>query len=122
MQSIKPRILCIEDNEDSCEILGILLSRAGYEVVLAQTTADALDKTLRSRFDVILIDNHLPDGSGLELCQQIRGFNSQTPICFYTCDAFPKQIDAAMQAGANAYLVKPVFSDDIERTIGQLLQ
>jgi CheY-like chemotaxis protein len=122
MQSVKPRILCIEDNEDSCEILDILLSRAGYEVVLARTAAEALNRTLTDSFDVLLLDNHLPDGSGLELCQQIREFNRHTPICFYTSDAYPKQIEAAMRAGANAYLVKPVLPDEMERTIGQLLQ
>jgi CheY-like chemotaxis protein len=122
MPSYKRRILCIEDNEDSCEILSILLSRAGYEVVLAQTAADALNKALTDDFDVLLLDNHLPDGSGLELCKQIREVNHHTPICFYTSDAFPKQIEEAMQAGANAYLVKPVFSDDIERTVKQLLR
>jgi CheY-like chemotaxis protein len=122
MQSVKRRILCVEDDEDSCEILKILLSMAGYEVVLARTAAEALNMTLTDSFDALLLDNHLPDGSGLELCQQIREFNRQTPICFYTGDAYPKQIEAAKQAGANAYLVKPVQPDEMERTIEQLLQ
>jgi DNA-binding response OmpR family regulator len=122
MQSVKRRILCIEEDEDSCDIVTIWLSRAGYEVVLARTATEGLNKTLLGGFDVLLIDPYLPDGSGLELCQQIRGFNSQTPICFYTTDTFPKQIEAAMMAGANAYLVKPVLPDEMERTIEQLLQ
>jgi CheY-like chemotaxis protein len=122
MQPVKRRILCVDDNEDSCEIVVILLTRAGYEVVLARTAAEALNRTLTDSFDVLLLDNHLPDGSGLELCQQIREFNNHTPSCFYSSDAYPKQIEAAKQAGANAYLVKPVLPDEIERTIGQLLQ
>src|SRR5436190_18830201 len=119
---MKPRLLCVEDNEDSCEILSIVLGKAGYEVVVAHTASEALNKVLTGSFDLLLLNNHLPDGSGLELCKQIREFNSYIPICFYTGEAFPKQIEAAMQAGANAYLVKPVYPDEIERTVKQLLQ
>jgi DNA-binding response OmpR family regulator len=118
----KRRILCIEDNEDSCDILGIVLGNAGYELVSTNTVADALNKTLTESFDLILLDNHLPDGSGLELCQQIREVNNHTPICFYTSDAFLKQREAAMQAGANVYLVKPVHPGEIEQTIEWLLK
>jgi two-component system response regulator ResD len=118
----KRRILCIEDNEDACEILGIVLGNAGYECVSTHTVAEALNKTLTDSFDLILLDNHLPDGSGLELCKQIREFNTYTPICFYTSDAFLIQREAAMQAGANAYLVKPVHPGEIERTIEWLLK
>jgi len=122
MQTVKRRILCIEENEDSCQIVTLWLNRAGYEVELARTAAEALNKTLMGGFDLLLLDNYLPDGSGLELCKQIREFNNHTPICFYTTDAFPKQIDAAMMAGANGYLIKPVYPDDIERMVEQLLQ
>jgi CheY-like chemotaxis protein len=122
MQSFKPRILLVDDNADSCEIVTIWLTEAGYEVVLAHTTAEALNKTLTGGFDLLLLENHLPNGSGLELCQQIRMVNNYTPICFYTCDSLPKQIEAAMRAGANAYLVKPVFPADLEQVVRQLLQ
>ena len=122
MRSIKRRILCIDSDIDACEILTVLLDRAGYEVVLVHTAADALSHSLTGAFDVLLIDLYLPDGSGLELCQQIREFNSQTPICFYTRNAHPGQIEAAMRAGANAYLVKPVLSGELEEAIRQLLR
>jgi DNA-binding response OmpR family regulator len=121
MQFFKPRILLVDDNADSCEIVTIWLTEAGYEVVLAHTAAEALNKTLTGDFDLLLLENHLPDGSGLELYQQIREIKNYTPICFYTCDGFPKQIEAALRAGANAYLVKPVFPDDLERVVRQLL-
>jgi CheY-like chemotaxis protein len=122
MQSFKRRILCVDNNEDSCHIVNILLGRADYEVVVVHTAAEALNKALTDGFDLLLFDNHLPDSSGLELCQQIREVNNHMPICFYSRDALPKQIEAAMRAGANAYLVKPVISGDIEQMVEQLLQ
>jgi CheY-like chemotaxis protein len=122
MQSFKRRILCVDNSEDSCHIVNILLARADYEVVVVHTAAEALNEALTSGFDLLLLDNHLPDGSGVELCQQIREVNNHTPICFYSRNALPRQIEAAMRAGANAYLVKPVISDDVEQMVEHLLQ
>jgi two-component system, OmpR family, response regulator len=118
----KRRILCVDDNEDSCEILSIVLGNAGYECVSTGTVAEALNKTSTESFDLILLDNRLPDGSGLELCQQIRDFNGDIPICFYTSDGFPAHREAAMQAGANAYLIKPVYPDELEQVVKGLLK
>src|SRR5438128_10241676 len=100
MQLVRQRILCVEDNVDSCELLSIILGNAGYEFAAAHTASEALNKVLTGGFDLILLDNHLPDGSGLGLCKQIREFNSYTPICFYTSDAVAKPIEAAMTAGS----------------------
>jgi CheY-like chemotaxis protein len=122
MQSFKRRILCVDNQEDSCDIVNILLARAGYEVIVVHTAAEALNKALTGGFDLLLLDNHLPGSSGVELCQQIRKVNNHTPICFYSRKAVPRQIEAAMRAGANAYLVKPVISDDVEQMVEQLLQ
>ena len=115
------QILCAEDDEDTCELLTLVLGRSGHEVVSAYTAADALTKALTGKFDVILLDNKLPDGTGVDLCKQIREFDTSTPIVFYSADAFEREIDSAYNAGANAYLVKPVDPHELERTITSLL-
>ena len=121
MQPLHPRILCVEDDQDTCEMLAVSLGMSGYEAVSAHTATDALKKTLSSDFDIILLDNRLPDRSGIELCKQIREVDPSTPIIFYSGDAYPKQIEDAREAGARAYLVKPVDPDKLERTIKRFL-
>jgi two-component system, OmpR family, response regulator RegX3 len=121
MEERKRRILCAEDDEDTCEMLTLVLGRCGYVVVSAYTFADALSKALSGSFDVFLLDNKLPDGTGVELCRQIRKVHRLTPIIFYSADAFEREIEGAYNAGANAYLVKPVDSVELHQTIARLL-
>jgi DNA-binding response OmpR family regulator len=113
-------ILCAEDDKDTCELLSFVLGSSGYEVVPAFTFADALTKALDRKFDIYLLDNKMPDGSGVELCKQIREFDTETPIIFYSADAFPREIEEAMQAGANDYLVKPVDMDSVKVKIKEV--
>ena len=102
-------------------MLTLVLSRSGYEVVSAYTFADALSKALSGSFDIFLLDNKLPDGTGVELCRQLRNVHRSTPIIFYSADAFEREIEGAYNAGANAYLVKPVDSEELNQTIARLL-
>lgn len=122
MQLLHPRILCVEDDLDTCEMLKLLLGLSGYEVVAAHTATEALKKSLNATFDLVLLDPGLPDQSGIELCKEIREVNPSTPIIFYSGEARPKQIEWARKAGAQAYLVKPVDPDKLERTIKKFLR
>ena len=114
MEEKKCHILCVEDDRDTCELLTRVLGSSGYEVEPAFTFADALTKALAGEFDVYLLDNKMPDGSGVDLCRRIREFDTETPIIFYSADAFPDAIKEALQAGANDYLVKPVDMDGVK--------
>jgi DNA-binding response OmpR family regulator len=73
------------------------------------------------QFDLYLLDTRFPEGSGLELCRQLRKFNSQTPIVFYSGDAYEADKAKGLAAGADAYLVKP-NTDTVTPTIFQLLK
>lgn len=121
MEENKRRILCVEDDEDTCEMLTLALQLSGYEVVAAHTFADAISKALTTHFDAYILDSRLPDGSGVDLCKEIREFNSDTPILFYSADAYPKEIEEAMNAGAQAYMVKPIDPLEVERNIRELI-
>jgi DNA-binding response OmpR family regulator len=121
MEETKRRILCVEDDEDTCEMLTLALQLSGYEVVSAHTFADAITKALAADFDAYILDSRLPDGSGVDLCKEIREFNNHTPILFYSADAYPKEIEEALSAGAQAYMVKPIDPQEVERNIRELL-
>jgi DNA-binding response OmpR family regulator len=114
-------ILCIEDDRDTCELMAVSLGMHGYKVEAAHSIKDGLWKAKKERYSLYSIDTQLPDGSGLELCKQIRKFDSTTPIIFYSADAFPEQIKNALSAGAQAYLVKPTDPFELTRTVEKLL-
>ena len=76
------RVLCVDDHMDTCALVGTIL-QSGH-VISAHTKADGLRQAATDRFDLILIDYHLPDGTGFELSELIRAFDVSTPILFIT--------------------------------------
>lgn len=115
----RKRILCVEDDLDSCDMLRVLLHE--YEVVTANTVGEGLTMARAERFDLYLLDSKYPDGSGVELCRQLRLFDAQTPIIFHSGMEGESDIRDAMNAGAQAYLIKPIGIDELEGNIERLL-
>jgi len=122
MTKAKKRILCVEDDPDSCEMLAKFLEILGYEVVSANSGADALRLTREQRFDTYVLDNWLADMSGIELCKRIRAFDTDTPIIFYSAAVKKSDYKEAMMAGAQSYISKPGNLDELENTIPSLLK
>ena len=114
------RILCVEDHEDTCALLRVLLSN--LQVVTAGTLAEGLHLAQNQSFDLYLLDMFLPDGNGITLCQQLRRFDPKTPVLFCSADASPTAYDQAMQAGTQIYLNKPVDPFLLRQAIEELLQ
>lgn len=113
MSNSCPRILCTEDNPDTRDLLAFLLESEGFEVVCADSAADALELAKTQVFDLLLVDNWMPGLSGLALTEQVREFGLQTPIVFYSGAARDQDKEDARLAGAQGYLVKPVDIDDL---------
>jgi DNA-binding response OmpR family regulator len=116
----RKRILCVEDDADVCLMITSLLGFIGYEVFIANTMADALTRIKAEQFDLYLIDNWLPGGSGVELCRVIRSSGLTVPIIFYSGAAYDVDKQQAMEAGADVYLVKPADIDKLVETIKRL--
>ena len=108
------RILLVDDDEESCQMMSILLSLndRSIDVVSAGTAAEALNLIEREKFDLLILDYWLPDATGVNLCHRIREFDTQTPIVFYSGMARETDRRSATGAGADAYLVKP---NDLDR-------
>jgi two-component system OmpR family response regulator len=117
-----PAILCIDDNLDTLELLKIILTQESYHVVTTQSAVDGFFKAHSGAFNIIILDINLSDGSGIQLCREIRKFDKQIPILFYTADAHTNRIEEAMKAGAQAYLIQPVESFVLIETVGRLLK
>lgn len=122
MQIKKPRVLYIEDHDDTRELVTLLLTQRDYEVITGATIAGGMALAGTQKFDLYLLDSWLPDGSGLELCQKIREFDQTTPILFYSAAAYASDHDLALQSGAQAYLIKPSQPSDLCRLVKELIE
>jgi DNA-binding response OmpR family regulator len=106
-------ILCVEDDKDSYELLQLIFENVGFKVVTCCTSTEGLEMAKQNTFSAIILDNRLADISGVEICRQIRTYDQQTPIVFYSGSAYPKDKKAGLKAGANDYLVKPNDFDNL---------
>jgi DNA-binding response OmpR family regulator len=108
------RVLIIDDHEDTSEMLKLLLGEEDYEVTIAVTMKEALRLAKSEEFDLYVLDKHLPDGSGLELCAGLNKLTPGVPCIFYTGDAYDLHRVEAMAAGADAFVAKPDIDSLIE--------
>ena len=116
------RILCVDDNEDTCELLKTMLGMADLDVVTVPDVDEALRLIGSERFDLYVLDSEIPPGfSGLTLCHKIRAVDTHTPIIIFSGHGFESHREAGMLAGANAYLVKPDVTELIP-TVKRLLE
>ena len=120
-RAFQKRIFYVEDDQDSATMMTIILNQAGYDVTVARTLEGCLETIKGGDFDLILLDNWLKKDSGIELCEKIRAFDSHIPIMFYTGAAYEADIQEGMDAGANAYLIKPNGVNVIVETIAGLI-
>jgi DNA-binding response OmpR family regulator len=116
----RKRILCVEDDSDVCSMIKTLLGFIGYDVEIAETVAEALTIIETEQFDLYLIDNWLPGGSGVELCRKIRAAGLAVPIIFYSAAAYDEDKRKALEAGADVYLVKPADINKLVETVKRL--
>lgn len=115
----KNRILCVEDNEDTCELLSLVLSE--YDFTFAHSLAEAKSFIENDKFDLFILDNWLPDGNGLDFCRQIREFDKQTPIILISGLARDKEIREGLAAGVTVYFEKPFDFDELKEVVKELI-
>jgi DNA-binding response OmpR family regulator len=114
----RKRILMVEDQEDDWGIVALKLSK--YKLTFAHDFDEGLRLARLGYFDLYILDNWLPSGSGIGLCRLIREFDPYTPILFYSAAAYERDIQEALRSGAQVYLVKPVEPDDLEQVVTKL--
>lgn len=101
-------------------MMEVLLGEYGYEAVIAASVSDALERAKSGGLALCILDHWITQGNGIELCRQIRAFDSCVPIMFYAGAGYPNDIQNGLAAGAQAYLVKPDF-ERLRPTIDRLI-
>jgi two-component system KDP operon response regulator KdpE len=115
----RPVILCVDDDDDTLEMLRILLEDRGYDFRSAACCSDALRFIEGGGAAVVLMDNLLPDGTGIDLCRHVREFNSDLPIVFFS--GAQEEADRALAAGADAFVSKPCPLDELFGALARYL-
>lgn len=113
------RVLVVDDNIDSAEVLGTLLEQLGHEVFVAYTGARAIEVAHERRPDVILLDLALPDVSGYDVARNLRREERLAHIRIIGLSGFGSEEHRkrALEAGLDDYVVKPIAAE----MLGQLL-
>ncbi len=117
-------ILVVEDDAVQRRLLRFFLEQQGYRVISASNVSEALTYTQHKLPDALLLDAMLPDGSGLDVCRQIRQLpDGQTlPILLLTAYDIEPVIVEAFEAGATDFIAKPVNLKLLERRLYHLLR
>ncbi|MBX3083132.1 MAG: response regulator transcription factor [Anaerolineae bacterium] len=106
------KILVIDDEETTVQLITMLLERRGYEVIKAYRAEDGLRKAYRTHPDLVLLDIMMPDMDGWELCRRLREL-SDVPIIFLTARTEVKDVVRGLELGADDYVVKPYDNDEL---------
>jgi signal transduction histidine kinase/CheY-like chemotaxis protein len=118
VENVANTLLLVEDNKVNQMVALSQLDRLGYNVDLAENGVEAVAAANAKRYDLILMDMHMPEMDGIEATRQIRsqpGPNADTPIVALTANVMQSDQDACRDAGMNDFLTKP-FSREVLAT------
>src|ERR671932_682486 len=114
-------ILLVEDEPAIAEPLVNSLEREGFALEVAGTVADGIDAAGRVRPDLILLDLMLPDGSGFDVCREVRR-GSQVPIIMLTARGEEADRVIGLELGADDYVVKPFSAREVTARVRAVLR
>ncbi len=115
------KIMLVEDNETIILGLEYLLSREGYQVVTAKDRKQALAGLEQGGLDLVVLDIALPDGSGFDVCREVRE-QGHTPVIFLTAMDEERYVVKGLDMGADDYIVKPFRNRELVSRIKSVLR
>jgi DNA-binding response OmpR family regulator len=106
------KILVVDDEETTVQLIAILLERRGYEVIKSYRADEGLRKAYSSQPDLVLLDIMMPDMDGWEVCKRLREM-SDVPIIFLTARGEVRDVVRGLEMGADDYIIKPYDNDEL---------
>lgn len=115
-------IVIVEDEPNIAESLKFILGRAGFEVSCVNDGNDAVFEIQNNHPDLVILDVMLPNRSGLEILRDIRAAPpvAKTPILMLSAKGQAKDLEIAVQTGADHYMVKPFSNTEILAKVKEL--
>ena len=110
------KILLVDDHEDTCAALEKLLVRRGHLVAATHNLRSAMEAAVRNKFDLLISDVALPDGTGLDLMMRLRAI-SNIPGIAISGFGNNGDIERSLQAGFSEHLIKPIKLEKLEAAI-----
>lgn len=101
------RLLLLEDDQSLIDGMVYALTKEGFALDVAMTVREARAQLAVQAYDLLLLDQTLPDGSGLALCEEVRAGGNAVPIIFLTAMDEEIQVIRALDAGGDDYITKP---------------
>ena len=114
-------ILLVEADDGNRKLDSWYFTQAGYVIVAAASDAESIALARTGQFKLYLLGEGFEDTTNLNICQQIRTFDSDTPVLFCSAWVRPADHDRGINAGAQAYLTKPCDLDELVQTVEQLI-
>lgn len=117
------KVLVVDDNESNREMLRLLLEPLGFELRILNDGSEVVDTIASWSPDLVLLDMKMPGKTGYEVLKEVRQDKKlmAVPIVAVTASTFEEDREAAMSAGASAFLSKPVDTDALMKLIAQLM-
>jgi DNA-binding response OmpR family regulator len=106
------KILVIDDEEPTVQLIAMLLERRGFEVIKAYRAEEGLRKAYRHQPELVLLDIMMPDMDGWDVCKRLREM-SDVPIIFLSARSDVKDVVKGLEMGADDYVVKPYDNDEL---------
>jgi two-component system, NtrC family, response regulator PilR len=119
---VKYRILVVDDEPSMREMLGIMLFKEGYEVLVAESRAGAARVLNQGSVDMVITDVKLPDGDGIEILRHVKSASPQTVVIVMTAFGSTETAVAALKLGAHDYLVKPFDVEELKIVVRGALE
>jgi two-component system response regulator PilR (NtrC family) len=116
------RILVVDDEPSMQEVVGIMLRKEGFDVVLAGSRGEAAEALAACPVDMVITDIKLPDGDGLEILRHVKAGAPDTCVVVMTAYGSTRTAVAALKMGAHDYLIKPFDMDELKFVVRNALE
>lgn len=116
-----PVILVADDHPHICMLLENVLESDGYDVIVAQNGLEAIQRTLVTKPDLVIVDGNMPVMDGWETCVRIRDQHPSVPILMLTVHTEQQHRERSYASGATMYMPKPFDADVLLQVVAQLV-
>ena len=113
------RVLIVDDDSDTTDLLKIILEPNDFEVIVANTGKQGVELARTMIPDMMVVDLTMPDMDGLDVCREVRNF-SNMPILILSAVSRPNVAEEVLDSGADDFLVKPMSSGVLVASLNRL--